>query len=262
MSMSEKILRRIFHAEIDGESALLVPEEAHHVSRVLRLRAGDRLEVFDGLGGSRPARVGEVDRRDVEVVFSGPKVVHERPAPAITLAVAPPKGQRMDTLVQMVQEIGIDELVPIVTDNSMRQEFNENRYARWRRVTVAAAKQSGTNFLLSVGQTADFDEILAGLDQWDLRLVCHNEYGYESLRESLMKQQRPERILIAIGPEGGFSSMELKSARESGCATVRLAAPMLRVETAAVFAVSALCHHFDRGPTLPQDIKNASAGPS
>ncbi len=241
-----KAMRRVFHKAIDAEGAVLSSDESHHVARVLRLKTGDTVEVFDGRGGSRPARAGEIGKRTVEVVFSGPKVTQETPAPGIILAVAAPKGQRMDTLVQMAQEIGLDELIPIVTDNAVAQEHGENRYARWRRVAIAAAKQSGTNFLIEIGRAVDFDKLLGDLERWDLRLLCHTDRQYPGLREVLAGQPKPERVLLAIGPEGGFSSMEIAEARKTGCQAVRLAAATLRVETAAVFALSVLCHQFDR----------------
>jgi 16S rRNA (uracil1498-N3)-methyltransferase len=213
---------------------------------VLRLKTGDLLEIFDGKGGSRQARVGETGKREVEVVFAGVRQTQEQPAPAITLAVAPPKGQRMDTLVQMAQEIGLDELVPIVTDNAARQEYSENRYARWRRVAIAAAKQSGTNFLLEIAPVQDFDELLQDLKRWDLRVICHTGPECPSLREVLVSQPVPERVLLAVGPEGGFSESEAAAARKAGCLLARLAGATLRVETAAVFVLSAVCHQYNR----------------
>jgi len=238
--------RRVFHEEIDAASVVLSTEESHYAARVLRLRPGDLVEVFDGCGSARPARVEEIDRRSVEVVFAGAKVTQKKPVPEITLAVAPPKGQRMDTLVQMMQEIGLDELVPIVTDNSIVQEFGENRYARWRRVALAAAKQSGTNFIIDIKPAIDFDRLLADTERWDLRIVCHTGRQCPGLRAFLDKQPKPERVFLAIGPEGGFGAREVSDAGRAGCSVVRLAAPTLRVETAAVFALSALCHRFDR----------------
>jgi 16S rRNA (uracil1498-N3)-methyltransferase len=241
-----RAMRRVFHEELDGESAALDREESHHVSRVLRLGAGDTVEMFDGTGGTRQARVGETGKGVVEVVFCGPKSAKRPPAPAIALAVAPPKGQRMDTLVQMAQEIGLDEIIPIVTDNSVQEDFSGNRYARWRRVAIAAAKQSGASFLVNIRQAADFDELLGNSGEWDLRLVCHTGAGCEGLHGFLSGRGKPTRALVAIGPEGGFAEREVKAAKAAGFAVVSLPAATLRVETAAVFAASALCCEFER----------------
>jgi len=238
--------RRIFHEELDGDTSVLSPNESHHVSHVLRLRTGDKLVIFNGKGGSRPARVGETGRHEVEIVFAGPEVMQEPTAPRITLAAAPPKGQRMDTLVQMAQEIGLDELIPIITDNSAQQDFSENRYSRWRRVALAAAKQSGNNYVLDIKPATDFDDLLENLEPWDMQLVSHTGSGCANIREYLQNASRPENILLAVGPEGGFGEREIKSAKDAGCATVKLPAATLRVETAAVFALSAVCCQLDR----------------
>jgi 16S rRNA (uracil1498-N3)-methyltransferase len=238
--------RRIFHENLDGESVVLSPEESHHISKVLRLRTGDKLVIFNGKGASRPARVGETGKREVEIVFAGPEVMQEPPVPSIMLAVAPPKGQRMDTLVQMAQEIGLDELIPIITDNSVQQDFSENRYARWRRIALAAAKQSGNNYVLNIKPAMDFDDLLKNIEPWDMRLVCHTGPDCQRLHDYLKEKTRPEKILLGIGPEGGFSEREIKSAKDAGCATVKLPAATLRVETAAVFVLSAICNQLDR----------------
>jgi len=238
--------RRVFHEEIDSESVVLGPEESHHALKVLRLKTGDTLEGFDGKGGSRPARLGEIRRHEAEVVFTEPKASRERQAPWITLAVAPPKGQRMDTLVQMAQEIGLDELVPIITENAVSQEFSGNRYERWRRVAIAAAKQSGAGFLVEMKPAVGLAELLKGSRHWDMRILCHTGAQLPSLRELMAGSPKPKRVLVAVGPEGGFSEQEISAAGAAGCAVARLPAPTLRVETAAVFALSALCHEFDR----------------
>lgn len=238
--------RRVFHEEIESESVVLSPEESHHALKALRLKTGDALEVFDGKGGSRPARLGEIRKHEAEVVFTEPKVSRERQTPWITLAVAPPKGQRMDTLVQMAQEIGLDELIPIITENAVRQEFSGNRYERWRRVSIAAAKQSGAGFLVEMKPAVDIMELLKDLRRWDMRVLCHTAAQTPSLRELMARRPKPKRVLVAVGPEGGFSEQEISAAGAVGCAAVRLPALTLRVETAAVFALSALCHEFDR----------------
>ena len=126
------------------------------------------------------------------------------------------------------------------------QEFSESRYARWRRVALAAAKQSGNNFLVDFLPAADFDRLLAQAGQWDLSLVCHTGRHCPHLGEVLDKANEPQKVFLAVGPEGGFSDMEISSAQKAGCLVTGLAAPVLRVETAAVYALSALCHRFDR----------------
>ena len=237
--------RRIFIEEIDGDSAIPGIEQSRHLLNVLRLKVGDIVDVFDGKGGLREARLAVAEKGRAEVVFTGPKQIRERPVPWISLAVVPPKGQRMDTLVQMAQEIGLDELIPVITERAVQQEFSENRFARWKRVTVSAAKQCGANYLVDIRPTADLDELLKNLSGWDLRLICDAGPKSRKIRE-IIKEKTPQRVLLIVGPEGGFSNKEITAALNSGCAAVSLPTPVLRVETAAVFALSALCLQFDR----------------
>jgi len=233
-------LRRIFHENIENESVTLNQEESHHLLKVLRLSTGDKVEIFDGMGASRPARVGETRKKSAEIVFAGPKEVQPAPEPLVTLAVAPPKGQRMDTLVQMAQEIGLDELVPIITDNSARNEFSDNKFARWKRVAIAAAKQSGNNRVIRFAQAMDFDALVADFGKWDLRIACHVGATGTNLRDCINATAKPSNVLACVGPEGGFTNMEITAAREAGFSVAGFPTATLRVETAAVFALSAL----------------------
>lgn len=243
--MREK--RRVFHEEIDGEGVVLSLEESHHVARVLRLKVGDVIEVFDGRGGCRQARIKSIGKRDAHVMFVSPKEVFAKPVPRITLAVVPPKGQRMDTLVQMMQEIGLDELIPIISEHSGSRKVSTNRFERWRRISIAAAKQSGANYLVEIGTQTYFSELVGRAPDWDLTLVCHTGPKCPQLRDVLPGHAAPGKILLVVGPEGGFSAQEVAEAQQAGCTAVKLPAPTLRVETAAVFALSALCYQFGRG---------------
>lgn len=236
--------RRVFHTEFDGEVAMLSPDESHHLTRVLRVKEGEVLELFDGAGHTREGHIEEIRSGEVQVVFTGEKQSQERISPWITLAVAPPKGQRMDTLVQMAQEIGLDELIPLVTERAVERKFSEKRYERWLRVAVAAAKQSGADYLIRFSPVASFEAPADISRECDLRLVLHTGTDCVNLGEFLEGQAQPERILLVIGPEGGFAEEEVTSLRDSGFSTVGLPTPTLRVETAAIFALSAVCCRF------------------
>lgn len=240
--MREK--RRVFHAELDGESATLSPEESHHLTRVLRAKVDEHVELFDGAGHVHEGRIEEIRSGAVQVIFTGEKHSQERISPWITLAVAPPKGQRMDTLVQMAQEIGLDELLPVVTERAIERKLSGKRTERWRRVAVAAAKQSGADFLIQFSPAANLKTLLGKSREWDLRLILQTGLDCVNLSEFLEEQPQPKRILLAVGPEGGFTEEEISLARDSGFAAVSLPAHTLRVETAAVFALSAVCCRF------------------
>jgi len=240
--MREK--RRVFYAELDGESALLSQEESHHLLRVLRVKKGEAVELFDGTGNTREGSIGEIRSSEVQVVFTGEKQSRERMEPWVTLAVTPPKGQRMDTLLQMTQEIGLDELIPIVTDRAVERKFSKKRYERWHRIAVAAAKQSGADFLVQFSPAVNFETLIGCSQQWDLKLVFHTGPDCMNIHEFLVEQTQQKRILLAVGPEGGFTEEEIALTRESGFVTISLPTHILRVETAAVFVLSAICSRF------------------
>ncbi len=239
-----KKLRRLFHESLDASAVSLSPEESHHAAHVLRLAPGDCVEVFDGRGSSRAGRVEAISRHKVSVALAGEPIVSTVPRPAITLAVTPPKGQRMDTLLQMSQEMAINEVIPVVGENSDSPSRRENARERWRRVIIAAAKQSGTNFFIKIAPREELESLFARAGQWDIAIVCHPGEQLPSLRRVLQECSIPGSALVVVGPEGGLSQREITAAQDAGCFLGRLPAPTLRVETAAVFALCALCYQF------------------
>jgi len=150
----------------------------------------------------------------------------------------------METLLQMSQEMAINEIIPVVTENSISPDQREKVHERWRRVTIAAVKQSGANYLMKIAQQEELESLFARLSRWDVAVVCHRAEQLPSLREMLQEHSSPGSILVVVGPEGGLSQRELAAAQDAGCSLVRLPAPTLRVETAAVFALCVLCYQF------------------
>lgn len=154
---------RFFVENIKPGRVELPESEAHHALRVLRMKAGDELELFDGSGLSAVGRAVEATKRSlvVEVEPLGPPA--RRPSPAIELAFAVPKGKRLDWLLEKATELGVATLEPVIFARSVAggDELSENAMGRWRGHCISAAKQCGLNWLPEIRQPMTLADWLA-----------------------------------------------------------------------------------------------------
>lgn len=210
----------------------LDPDDRHHLERSLRVRAGDPLTVCDGSGRWRSARFGPAVEPD------GPVTVEARSMPELAIGVAVVKGDRSELVVQKLTELGIDVIVPLVTERSVVR-WDEARAAknldRHRRIAREAAMQSRTPWLPTIEPLTDLDRFLAT----DSAAVLADPEGRPLAAGHVSGSPR---LSVAIGPEGGFTAAEV-----SGRETVALPGRILRTETAAI-ATAVLLASFRNRP--------------
>jgi 16S rRNA (uracil1498-N3)-methyltransferase len=224
----------------DHGSFDLPPEAAHHAGRVLRLREGDRVEIFDGIGNERRGVITELAGKRVTV---GELAVTDadRESPLRTvLAQAMASSEKMDWVVQKAVELGATEIQPLDTERSVAKlsaERAEKRMEHWRQVAISACEQCGRNRL---------PEIHAPLDimAWLRRMQDAPESKFILLPQgaaSLHEQPKPQHgVVLLIGAEGGFAQAESETALHCGFTPIRMGARVLRTETAAVAGLAAL----------------------
>ena len=221
-----------------GETRLLAEDRAHYVTRVLRLRPGDELMLFDGSGGEYRATLDRVARRGVSVHIKEHLAADtESPLP-VTLALGIARGERMDYAIQKAVELGVHSIVPLLTERcGVRLESGRalNRLEHWRRVTISACQQCGRNHLPNVQRVSDFSSWLDEPRQ-GLGLVFTPEAD-NGLADIDRPQGQP--VTALIGPEGGLTQAEIGRTVQAGFTPVRLGPRVLRAETAAVAALTA-----------------------
>ncbi len=232
------------HLWLDGD-------EGHHALRVLRVRPGDEVAVFDGSGIECLGVVERVERDRAKVAITHREQVDRDPALAVTLGCAIVKAKAMDELVEACCELGLRELVPIETRRTVpKVEQKEDAHvARWERIAVVASKQCGRTTLTRIGAPRPLHTLLEKARQWDLRLVFTSDPSAILLRDVLREHERPRSAIYLIGPEGGFESAELRAASAAGFERVRLGTTILRTETAAAAALAAILAHYDQAPS-------------
>jgi 16S rRNA (uracil1498-N3)-methyltransferase len=216
----------------------LSPDATHHAARVLRLRHGAEVRVFDGEGREYAGRLDSVSRERV-VVALGDEVEPRRESPLVlTLALAPLKGDRMDLVVQKATELGVHEIRPVLTartDPEGRPSAAGARDIRWRRIASAAAEQCGRAVVPRVHGAVALDAFLADALP-ERRVLLLETPGHHALRET----EAAAAIVALVGPPGGFTDAEIEAALASGFIARSLGPRVLRSETAAIAVVSML----------------------
>jgi 16S rRNA (uracil1498-N3)-methyltransferase len=229
----------------------LAGPEAHHARDVLRMRAGEKLVLFNGQGREITAEILDLGGDEIRL-----RKLHEAETPPlqcrIVLGQAIPKGRNMELIVQKAVEIGAAEIAPIISDRTIVQVDSESaalKQTKWQQIAIEAAKQCGQNWLPRVHTPRKLAELfsLASEESFDLRLIGSLQPDAQHLKKVLANylsehQHRPRTVLMLIGPEGDFTPAELSLARRYGCQPMTLGPIILRVETAAIYCLSILSY--------------------
>jgi 16S rRNA (uracil1498-N3)-methyltransferase len=220
---------------------LLGSDDTRHLRDVLRLRAGEFVQVFDGGGSEFYCSIREILKKETILT-----VIREIPPPApespleLTLAAAVTKGEKFDLIIQKGVELGLSRLVPLVTARcDVRLKEPVRRLERWQRIIIEASKQCGRAMLMKIGEPVAFSKFTAE-ERHGSRLLFFSERGGGKLPVS----PESEKLTALVGPEGGWEDSELETARAAGASLVTLGGRILRAETAAITVTSILQHRF------------------
>lgn len=237
-------------ADLSAGSCFTVEgEEAHHALRVMRLRAGDKCEVFDGAGHSAVATVLSGAGSTLQLGETEP-LPPLPPVAGITLALAIPKGSNMELIVQKAVEMGVSRIIPLISERTIvRLDAKEaaKKTDKWRRTVLEACKQCGVNTLPVVEEPQPFALFLKRSDLPALKVHGAISPTALPLREVLESARAAGQrdCLILIGPEGDFSPAEYAAAEAAGCTPTSFGPIILRVETAVFLAVAAARYALD-----------------
>src|SRR5579884_4105075 len=219
------------------------------MSAVLRLRAGDRVVLFDGDGFDYPAVVELLSRPEATVTIEGRELAAAFPPPEITLAVSLIKPERFEWMLQKSTELGVAAIVPMECDRSvvsLQTGRAKHRSERWRRIVIEAAEQCGRATIPRLDDPLPFASVLQAARGAPAVLLWEDERR-TALAGHLRRFGVPSWLLV--GPEGGFSAAEIALARSAGLGFASLGPLILRTETAAVAALASI-----RALTLDDDV--------
>jgi len=245
--------RRFYTPRLDDDRLTLDAEQAAHARKSLRLSTGDTVELFDGRGTVAVGRIEQSGGRMTVAVVA--RAVEPAPRPTFDLAVATPKGGRADQLVESATQLGVDRLIPLISERTV-VEPRRAKLERFERIVIEACKQSRRARLMAVDEPTPLKALLERVDH-DLRLIADAPGGdagvsapgaigepVQKLHEAggaagwPTKLRESERLIVLIGPEGGWSEGERRLASAASFQPWRFGPHVLRVETAALAAAA------------------------
>ena len=225
-----------------GMRVTLQGSAAGHLTRVLRLRVGEALTVFNGAGGEYAASIEHAHAGRVAVAIGELRAIERESPLTLTLAQGVSRGERMDLVVQKATELGASGLAPVLAERSvvrLTAQQAERRLNHWRAIVIAACEQSGRNRLPAIASPVPLRDFLRTSDG-SMRLLLS-----PAATATLADLPRlVSAITVLIGPEGGLAEAEQEAAVAAGFKPVRLGPRVLRTETAAIAALTLLQREF------------------
>lgn len=223
----------------------LKPDQAHHLANVLRLTAGECVELFDGMGTVAQAVITERKRKTVKLDVEDIQTVPARTTGRVIIAASIPKAQRFDWLITKCTELGVDHIAAVLFERTVKLAKGISTSERYDKLAIAAAKQCGRIFLPKITGPADLGQTLS---------LLKNDYPNAGIIlgtaqpkvPSATKIEHDDKDIVAfVGPEGGLTEEELNLLKSAGAQDVRLTDTTLRIETAAVAFAAILCANRD-----------------
>ena len=222
--------------------------DAFHIARSLRMAVGDDITVSCGEKTEYVCRLTRIRDEECECeIVETRDAVGESPI-EITLYMAYPKGDKLETVIQKAVELGAIEIVPFESSRCIKRpkaDKQEKVTARLSKIAEEAAKQCGRSRLASVHDAMSYKEMLASLKRHELALLCYEDETAESIKGALKAAGDVKSIAVIVGSEGGFSPEEAAAAREAGARSVTLGHRILRCETAPLYALAAISYEFE-----------------
>lgn len=218
---------------------------SRHFFNVLRLRSGDEVVLFDGKGSSATFCIAKGASSSSAILERVGDVRRQAPPPCrLILAACVSKGSRMDWTIEKAVELGVSEVVPILSKNSVVRITDaadaEDKRCRWERVATDAARQCGSDFIPVIATPQSFDEALARLSASSRIYAGALTSDAVLLRDALARDRElptPQSVTWMVGPEGDFSQEEFDALRAANVSMVSLGRLVLRTETAAIYGL-------------------------
>ncbi len=230
-------------SSIGEDSIQICGDDAHHISKVLRLKEDDEIIVSDKEGKDYYCSLKSISPTTVTAWILKSQISQSEAPVKITLYQGVPKGDKLDTIVQKCVELGAVKIVPVAMKRSVAViKDSEKKKQRMQRIAYEAAKQCGRATVPEIGSVISFKEALADAENFDLKLVPYEAEDETSLKKVLKENTFAKTIALFVGPEGGFDSEEISLAKEKGFNIITLGPRILRTETAPLACISAIMY--------------------
>jgi 16S rRNA (uracil1498-N3)-methyltransferase len=220
----------------------LGPDNLKYLKQVMRLKRGDKINVFDGFDREFEAVIKGFSPKTVFIEL-GKRIPRTDKKIRITLAQAIPKAGKMDTIVKSAAELGADVIIPFDATRSVGRIAGEKsslKVARWQKIAGEAARCCHSSHIAKVSKVSSFADMLNSASHDALKLIFWEEESQKTIKDMLTDNTfaATKDFFIVVGPEGGFSKEEITLAKEGGFVSVSLGKQILKVETAAAAIIS------------------------
>lgn len=237
-------MHRIYFPNDDFQSCEVTisdGKELHHLKNVLRLQKGELIELFNGEGKEARGEIISLNKDAVKVRISAVKESpHE--GPVIVLACSIPKKSKFETIIEKTTELGVDEIIPMVTKRTevkLISERLEHKLIRYQKITMNASQQCKRATLPRIHPFTGFPEILKRFSKEGTVFIPSLTGKRERILEAMQQHPQARGVVFLIGPEGDFTPEEYSLAKRAGAIPLSLGKNILRVETAAISVVAA-----------------------
>lgn len=225
----------------------LTGEIAHHITDVLRIRAGEKLRFSDGEGCYYMGTVAEITKRELKVLVTETIPIDDEPRIAVTLIQCLPRGEKMEQILQKATELGVKRIIPAESDHSQvrLKEKKAEKLRRWQKIVSAAAEQCGRGIIPEVEPPCSLQKAVASLADDTTVIFCYEKEGNNGIRQTLREiKNKTKNVALLIGPEGGFSDDEAAMITAKSAHCVTLGKRVLRTETAGPAVLAVLMYEF------------------
>ena len=233
---------------IDKDTARITGDDSYHIARSLRMAVGDEVTVCDGTGKEYLCTLTKIRDEECDCAISASKDSEVELPVSVTVFMAYPKGDKLETVIQKAVELGAKKIVPFESSRCIKRpkaEKTDKQLIRLSKIAVEAAKQCGRAILPEICAPIAFEEMLDQASKYTKPLFCYENEREESLGKIFADTKSGDSIAVIVGSEGGFSPEEARAAKDAGCLSVSLGKRILRCETAPLFVLSAIGYHFE-----------------
>ena len=230
-------LFRIYYPNKLNEYIEISDNKFHKISSVLRMKNGEKINIFDGKGNSQIMEIEEVFKDKIRLRKIHSIVEKQKKKPEVLLAISIIKPSRFEIAVEKTSELGVSKIIPLITENTndiFVRRMNNNRLDRMRNISISASEQCGNDFISEIESPLTLEQIMSLKDE-DTGLILFYE-NLKEIKNNSLDIKKFKKVIILIGPEGGFSDEEYKSLQNESI-VLGLGDNILRTETAAICAV-------------------------
>lgn len=231
---------------IQGECALIRGSDVGHITKVLRLSSGAAVKVCDGDGSDYDAEITRIEKDTITLRLLQKYICETEPKTKVTLFQGLPKAAKMEYIIQKCTELGVNEIVPLITKRTVvkleNAQAEKKKLERWNRISAEAVKQCGRGKIPPISPVTDITQLCGRAADFDLLLAAYEAEAHTSLRTILRAAGEVGSVGIVIGPEGGFEPEEIRALCDVGAKSVSLGKRILRTETAGHTVLTAVLY--------------------